>query len=438
MRLLLLLSICLVYNISFAQSLIYNQYQFDPFLLNPAYITQSGYSELNVLYRIQWAGIDDAPRTAGVNFQYAASPRVSLGISLINQDVVLLTSTSALATFGYKVPLSRNQFLSFGISAGLLANRLRLDQIDDVNDPALANLENTTNINGQSGIQYTFKNLSLGFSLLNLFDNNAFISDSENKIRFSQLRNRVILLSYQFTINPDFSFQPAIQYRFTENYNFFEGTGILTYKNQISLGGFYRQDYGTGLILRIGLNKKIDVGYGYEFAKNQSENYLGGSHEFQMKMRVGQKTPELAIKNKNPEKQAEDTAVNEEIIATEPIVAKEEFPETKEEPKIIVAAPLLIENEAKDITTTQEITQDKAGSKYLLVIGSFRRENNAQEFIKSMRKKGQNAELLGSSTEKLYHVILPEYSKDVVSIELINEIRQKININDAWFMKNDN
>jgi type IX secretion system PorP/SprF family membrane protein len=444
MRLLFVLfSLSFIYSNSFAQSLIYNQYLFDPFLLNPSYITQSGYSELNVLYRIQWAGIEDAPRTSGLNFQYAASPRVSLGISLINQDIVLLTSTSALATFGYKVPISRNHYLSFGLSAGVLSNRINLDEVDDISDPALSNFSNTINIDGQSGVSYNFKNLSVGFSLVNLFENNTIMSEEENKIKFNQLRNKIFLLSYQFHINPDFVFQPALQYRLTENYNFFEGTGILTYKNQISLGGFYRQDYGTGLILRIGLNKKIDVGYGYEFAKNQSENYLGGSHEFQMKMRVGQKTPELLTKNDSQEdkieEQTTDKDLSEEIIVTEAVVAKEELPTLKEEPKNIITAPLLIEPETKVVTNpTAEIKNDETVAKYLLVVGSFRRESNAQEFIRSMRKKGQNAELMGSSTDKLYHVILPEYSRDEVSIEVINEIRQKININDAWFMKPNN
>lgn len=429
----------------FTQDLpIFNQYAFDPYLINPSYIAQRGYSEINLLYRQQWTGIEDAPRTIAANFQYAASPRMSIGLTAYNHEVVLLSTSSVMATFGYRVPFSRRHFLSFGISSGIISDRIQLEDVEDPNDPVFARNGNTLNMDGQFGVNYTNKRFTLGFSLLKLFENTP-LPANEGGIKFSQLSNKAVTASYLFTLSPSLDFMPYVQYRFTDNYNFIEGTGIFTYKNFISLGGFYRQEYGPGFILRVRLNKKIDFGYGHEFATNQAKNFLGGTHELQFKILVGEKGKELLTKNE--ERTIDSTSVAQNDIPAQPvkeinadIVAKENPARKDSIIKVESISPDATENqppleEIKTPVLEETKPDDKLEERYFLIVGAFKSSSNALAFLRTVKSKGLKAEMQFSKALGYYYVFLPEYNTIAPSIEQLFEIRDKIQLKDAWYKK---
>jgi type IX secretion system PorP/SprF family membrane protein len=444
---------------------VYNQYVFDPYLINPSYIGQSGYSEVNLVYRTQWTGIQDAPTTIGGNFQFVANPRISIGLNVYNQEVVMLSTTSAMATFGYRVPINRNNIISFGLSAGAFSNRIDLTQLsnEELTDPVIAQVNNTFKMDGQFGLNYSFKRLTIGFALLRLFENNAFVNGEDaSGIKFSELNNKAVSASYTFNIGKDVEFMPYLLYRFTDNYNFFEGTGVLTFKNLISIGGFYRQDYGPGFLVRLRIKGKMEIGYGHEFASSQAKNYLGGSHEVQFKWRVGKKAPDLVTKREG--RTIDSTATSE------PVVAKTEKPQPKD--TSTVAAPPktnAVTNNSQPIQTTptqttatdkpatettnapvvaQPVTKPVIGDskpaveepvtpkpkeKYLLVIGTFHSSSNAVAFVRTAKAKGLRTEMVYSQETGYYYVYAPEYDREDPTVEELLEIRDKIPFKDAWY-----
>jgi cell division protein FtsN len=201
---------------------------------------------------------------------------------------------------------------------------------------------------------------------------------------------------------------------------------VLTYKNRISLGGFYRQNYGGGFIVRIGLNKKIDVGYGYEFAKNQSENYLGGSHEFQMKFNFGEKKPELVTKNETKKSESVDTTAT--VIDSKEVVVREELPPP---PPTILPT----KTEDSEIINNDSLQTEKKDETYILVIGSFKNKDNAQRLMNSLISNGQVAEILVLEGDEFYYVYLPEFNRNEVSLDMLNEIRENTKLSDAWFKR---
>jgi type IX secretion system PorP/SprF family membrane protein len=475
MRLIFTLSLISLCILSSGQELpVYNQYVFDPYLINPSYIGQSGYSEVNLVYRTQWTGIEDAPTTVGANFQWVASPRVSLGINLYNQEVVMLSTTSAMATFGYRVPINRNNIISFGLSVGAFSNRIDLTQLSDeeLTDPVIAQVNNNFKMDGQFGLNYSFKRLTIGFSLLRLFENDAFINDADaSGIKFSELNNKAVSASYSFNLSKDIEFMPYVLYRFTDNYNFFEGTGVFTYKNLISIGGFYRQDYGPGFLVRLRIKGRMEIGYGHEFANNQAKNYLGGSHEVQFKLRVGKKSPDLVTKRE--ERTIDSTST------TKTAVAKTEKPQKKDSSNVAAPSenaatanvnrpvqnvptqvtpvnkpvttptettnpPVVVQNQAQQQATKPAIEETKPlvveetappnpKQKYLLVIGTFHSASNAVAFVRTAKTKGLKTEMVFSQETGYYYVYAPEYVREDPTVEELLEIRDKIPFKDAWF-----
>lgn len=454
MRLPLLLSLLFITARSFCQELpLYNQYIFDPYVVNPSYVGQSGFTEINLLYRYQWAGVNNAPTTGAVNLQYVASPRISLGVSVYNDEVVLLSTTSGLVTFGYRVPLRRNNIISFGLSAGAISNRIHLDEVspEDLSDPVFKNTGNTLKLDGQFGVNYTSKKFTIGFALLRLFDNNAFVNKEQSQIKFSELQNKIVTTSYEFSLGSSFDFTPYLSYRFNSNNSFFEGTGMFSYKKRISLGGFYRQNYGPGFIIRLRFNPKIDFGYGHEPAGAQSKNYLGGSHELQLKMKLGKKAADLLTKR--------DGLLIDSSSTSQPIVASQQTPKPEpveenitptDEVKAEAAATkaetppasanvqnqtteTVAQSTVADANTVKEPATPK--DKYELVIGTFSSSSNAVAFVRKTQAKGLRCEMRYLRETGYYYVFATEYEAEDPTLDSLLQIRDKIPFKDAWYKK---
>lgn len=464
MRLIFTLSLISLCILSSGQELpVFNQYVFDPYLINPSYIGQSGYSEVNLLYRTQWLGVNDAPTTIGANVQYVASPRVSLGLNIYNQEVVMLSTTSAMATFGYRVPINRNNIVSFGLSVGAFSNRIDLTQLttEELSDPVIAQANNTFKMDGQFGVNYSFKKFTLGFSLLRLFENNAFINgDDDSGIKFSELNNKAISASYVMNLGQDIEFMPYVLYRFTDNYNFFEGTGVFTYKNLISVGGFYRQDYGPGFLVRLRIKGKMEIGYGHEFANNQAKSYMGGSHEVQFKLRMGKKTADLVTKRegrtidststaktvvaKNETPKEDSTVSKEAVAANNNPPAQKETTQANDKPVAEPSNADVAQNQPQQPVTTKP-TEDtnnepaidaappKPKEKYLLIIGTFHNASNAIAFVRTAKAKGVKTDMVYSQETGYYYVYASDYDRENPTLEELLEIREKIPFKDAWY-----
>jgi hypothetical protein len=97
----------------------YRQFNFNPYLFNPAYVGINNQIEASVAYRQQWATFKDSPVTAGASFQLPQSDRVALGFNMMTDKQVLLQHSNVMATFGYVVPITHNQTIRFGLSGGV-------------------------------------------------------------------------------------------------------------------------------------------------------------------------------------------------------------------------------------------------------------------------------------------------------------------------------
>ena len=76
------------FNLSAQSDALYSQYMFNQFTVNPAYAGSRDALSTVLLYRNQWTGIDDAPKT--VNFS-AHSPfhqkNIALGVNLMVDQI---------------------------------------------------------------------------------------------------------------------------------------------------------------------------------------------------------------------------------------------------------------------------------------------------------------------------------------------------------------
>ncbi len=428
----------------FAQQLpLFTQYVYDPYLINPSMVGTGNRPEVNVLYRRQWTSNPDGPKTMQFDAQLPLKGRMSLGANIYNDKSILLSATSAVLTYGYRVPLASNQTLGFGLSAGVFQNRIDLSEVATVDskDPALLSAStNNMALNGAFGVHYRINGLVLGFSLPMLFERTTFTPETFQPIKLGGLQNQIYYASYRFAISPDTWFlQPNVQYRMTpDNQNFYEASALISYRGKVDVGGGYRENFGPSAMLRLTW-KRLSVGAAYDFPSTRAQVSTGGTQEFQLKWRFGpddEPAPKKSTtKPQNEEAQVQPTKPKEEEKPAEVI---------KEDVKPAVVAPIVVEKQPEVVTKPVEQPVEEVKpvpvEDFYFVIGTFESRENAQQFYNIVRKKGIAAEIRESKageTPHYFYVHIPQYKTKEVTLDRILELQKQTGFRDAWFKKLD-
>ena len=430
-----LLSICTIFLFC-VQSLraqntpIFNQFYANPFQFNPAFIANNGYTEANLFYRKQWIGIENAPTTAAINFQAPVGRNVSLGFTSYSDKAILLSTTSVLGTFGYRARFGQNHHINFGLSAGLGFNNFDFAALEDTNDPALQNItQNNIFINGQFGISYQLKNLTLGFALPKLFSSRPNTNgENFSTVRFDEFRNKFGSASYTFKVKR-VSIIPMAIYRALDNkQDQWEGVLITNIRELFWVGASYRTNYG--LIGMIGVNLKglLRVGYSYEHPTGDIGQVSNGSHEIYLGARFGKSNREEAIL---AEQNKIDTVVAQTRVALdtaqqEKVIAETVIPEKKDQPEINVT-PIDIQEDKKESVAI-----------YYVVMGVFRYPENAKQKNDQLRNGGLQTDILFEESKKLYYLHTFSSPNRDEALSELTKIKQQPKYSDAWLYTKSN
>ena len=93
-------------------------YNFNMNIINPAFAGIKDSPELNLVYRSQFIGIDDAPRTISLAYSRKLTDNLGIGISFIDDRVFVLNETDVAIDISYKLQVGKETNLYFGIKAG--------------------------------------------------------------------------------------------------------------------------------------------------------------------------------------------------------------------------------------------------------------------------------------------------------------------------------
>ncbi len=484
--LLLLVGVCFVsffldLKKGYSQDLsVYNQFYFNPFLYNPAFVGSNGGTEVNTVFRQQWLGIDDAPISGTLTLQHASAGNVRLGLTVTHESVVILQRNSALITAGYRLPLGYEQSLTFGISAGIGRYGLDLSQVDR-SDPALSNsLSSTLYADGNFGFMYQLKALKLGFAVNNIFDANPYSQENFSNLKFSNLESMVGSVSYRFQFeNNPIAFEPYLLYRSSgPDFRQAEAAGVFYYQDNIWVGGAYRYESNPALFVGFNLFQNLKVSYAFEFPPTELNNVRGGSHELMFSYNFGRKKKAEVISearneeklkaetteksndlenlaNKEQDRRVEEEKEIEEVRQkTEALAQRQkadsintintkpepeiETPENMHPPQDSALADIpdkkIEENNITNII--KEIDGVPVLSKgYYVVTGVFNYKGNAEKFIAESADKGFQFKLAINPDNSFYYVyklntdnlLEARYSKDIYA-----KIKQ---FSDVWIYK---
>jgi type IX secretion system PorP/SprF family membrane protein len=268
-------------NVVGQQNSQYTQYMYNTAILNPAYVGSREALSITGLNRIQWIGLEGAPKSMTFAVSSPVSEKVGLGVSVVHNQVGPSNETLLSADISYNIRLNYEYWLFFGLKAnGALLNvdYTKLQQYNP-NDPVFQNsISNDFSPNVGAGIYLMSKDTYVGISAPILLDTKDFASNKELLVQ--RRVHYYLMAGHVFNLSEDLKFKPALLTDFVKgsplNLNL---SANFLFFDKLTLGAAYRWDAAVSGLAGFQITKKLFVGYTYDADTMNLGNYNSGSHE---------------------------------------------------------------------------------------------------------------------------------------------------------------
>jgi len=259
----------------------FTQYMFNTLWVNPAYAGTSQALNINALTRLQWVGMDGAPKTYSAAIHAPISgQKAGVGVTVVNDVYGPIKNTYATGNYAYRVSLNEKLTLSMGIKGGVntyFAGLKDLSLIDE-QDPQFEENERRINPNLGFGFYLYSNNFYVGLSAPRLLETSL---DGNNANNTFKSRNHYYLIGgFIWELGPNWMFKPAILTSSVANAPISHNiTFQFLYDQRIWLGGMFRPGDAAGAFFNIKVSDRLTVGYGYDFTFTEISHANIGTHE---------------------------------------------------------------------------------------------------------------------------------------------------------------
>ncbi|MXV14248.1 PorP/SprF family type IX secretion system membrane protein [Hufsiella ginkgonis] len=287
------------------QTIQFSQYVFNGLAINPAY---AGYKEdwsASLSYRLQWAGIDGAPRTGTVSLDGLTNDRnknIGIGVIVTTDKIGPQNTSSVYGNYAYRVRLDEydTKRLCFGIGIG--ATQYSVDgaaltgtSIGDGSIPAGHVSKIIPDL--RAGAAYYSPGFYLAASLMNGLAGAGFI---DNTTAIKQVRHMYVTGGALIPLNKGLDLKPSFLIK--EDFNGptnLDLTAYLAFNKVIWAGaswraraplfnktnlqqGLDRSDVAAALVQLY--YQRFRLGYSYDFTTSKLSTHQNGSHEISFSM----------------------------------------------------------------------------------------------------------------------------------------------------------
>jgi len=193
------------------------------YFFNPAMTAPFDYWEVAATYRQQWAGFNDAPRTAGVGVQYPfVDQNMSIGAFIMHDETMPIVSNAISFSYAYKIRtgLFRDDQLSLGLLGTF--SEYQVDSrgivVNDAIDSSLPSDEVSQIVpNAGFGIYYQSYSLSdfaenyfyLGGGVNQLFGSDLIFESDEDPTNIKRALHGNAIVGFRF-IKDKLALEPSV------------------------------------------------------------------------------------------------------------------------------------------------------------------------------------------------------------------------------------
>ena len=261
----------------------YSQYMFNMMSVNPAYTGTRDAMNILLLSRLQWVGLDGAPRSHTLALHTPIrEKKIGLGASVISDNIGPVKSTYINLNYAYRLKLTETLTLSAGLKAGINNYDVNLTGLElNESDPSFGQ-DYTRNFQPNFGVGfYLYSNqYYAGFSIPKLLKESSWNSGSPDQGFVSVKRHFFLTAGYVFELNSDWKFKPSLLNKIVEGAPpSLDVTAQVLYRDRFWLGTTYRIGDAIAILFEMQVNKQITVGYAYDITVSQMRKTSNGSHE---------------------------------------------------------------------------------------------------------------------------------------------------------------
>ncbi|WP_185154369.1 type IX secretion system membrane protein PorP/SprF [Fulvivirga sp. M361] len=268
------------------QQAMFTQYMFNGLVLNPAYAGSHETVSATALAREQWTGIDGAPSTQTFSLHSpVVNQRFALGLVLLHDEIGVTDQTGAYLSYAYRIPVSENIKLSFGLQGGVTFFDARLSEAFE-NDQVGIDVSESQGNFGFGTYIYSdrfYAGISVPQLLENEFDRDN--PDSDSRI----VRHYFGTVGYVFDLSRSLKLKPNILVKAVDGAPLeFDVNANFLIHDIVWLGVSWRSFDSFDALVQFQVTPKLQFGYAYDFATtSELRRVNGGSHEFMVNYRFG-------------------------------------------------------------------------------------------------------------------------------------------------------
>lgn len=264
----------------------FTQYMFNTTAINPAYAGTRDAINLLWLSRIQWTGMEGAPRTNTFSVHAPIQNyRMGLGLSVVTDAIGPVKNHYISMNYAYRVQLTEQIILSMGLKGGIYNYNANLrgrhvgGGVDS--DPAFSsNQEVRFRPNAGIGMYMYTNRWYLGLSAPKLLETHLTEINSPTSVWDELKRHYFFIAGYVFDVNRELKLKPSMMAKYVEGAPLsVDIAAQFVYQEQYWIGCSYRFNDAFALIANWQLSRQLMLGYSYDRTISDLGSVNDGTHE---------------------------------------------------------------------------------------------------------------------------------------------------------------
>jgi type IX secretion system PorP/SprF family membrane protein len=286
----LILSSLLIATAAFSQQdPIFSQYLMNPLVLNPAYAGINNNLNVTASYRAQWVKLEGQPQTLNLNGSSSVlDNKLGVGLTLLQDRVGNATISDFNASVAYKLKVSDEYSLSFGMQVGALGfktdnSELTIRHSGDAAFPDGATRASTVNLG--AGAILKSEQWLVGLSVPRMLPTKINSGGQQFEL---YKQHFYLFASYAYILNEHINLKPSVLLRGVGGAPASVDINAAMTFNMIHTAGVFTRNFKTyGLLLQTLIKEKLRVGYVFELPTNKSVGPTFKTHEIVVGIRMG-------------------------------------------------------------------------------------------------------------------------------------------------------
>ena len=261
-------------------------YNFNMNIINPAFAGIKDNPELNMIYRSQYLGIEDSPRTISLAYSKAIGNNIGIGISAINDRVFVLDQTDIALDISYKLKVSEGTNIYFGIKAGGGFTNIDLTRANNSGtDLLFSQNQSFFNPHVGAGLNIQNDNFYISISTPNFLKGERYEKEGNTPVAAINNSHFYIGAGYHIGINENLTLTPRFMMRTVEGApTSYDAGASLDIGDKFTVGANARIEETASIYGLIRVIKKLRLGFAYDISTTDiNEVNDNGSLEFILK-----------------------------------------------------------------------------------------------------------------------------------------------------------